>query len=112
MARGGHAGICSMSVWREEVGEGVLAGVRVVDFGQYIAGPLAAMLLADQGADVIRVDPPGGPEWDSTANAALLRGRRSVVLDLTLDEDRERAVKLIADADVLIENSRPGVMGR
>ena len=101
-----------MSLWGGDAGVGPLAGVRVVDFGQYIAGPMAAMMLADQGADVIRVDPPGGPRWDSPANAALLRGRRSVVLDLTMGEDRERAVKLVAGADVVIENFRPGVMGR
>ena len=44
---------------------GALAGVRVIDFGQYLAGPLAAMLLADQGAEVVRIDPPGGPRWDT-----------------------------------------------
>ena len=48
---------------------GALAGLRVLDFGQYVAGPLAAMLMADQGADVIRVDPPEGPRWDISANA-------------------------------------------
>lgn len=101
-----------MSVWRADPRVGPLAGVRVVDFGQYIAGPMAAMLLADEGADVIRVDPPDGPRWDSPANAALLRGRRNIVLDLTRNEDRERAAKLIAGADVVIENFRPGVMGR
>jgi crotonobetainyl-CoA:carnitine CoA-transferase CaiB-like acyl-CoA transferase len=101
-----------MTVWRADAGGGALAGVRVVDFGQYIAGPMAAMMLADQGADVIRVDPPGGPRWDSPANAALLRGRRSVVLDLTLADDRERAFRLMAGADVVIENFRPGVMTR
>ncbi|MDR5698500.1 CaiB/BaiF CoA-transferase family protein [Agromyces aerolatus] len=101
-----------MSLWSTDAEAGALAGVRVVDFGQYIAGPMAAMLLADQGADVIRVDPPGGPRWPSPANAALLRGRRSVVLDLTSEEDRERAVKLVASADVVIENFRPGVMDR
>ena len=42
---------------------GPLAGLRVIDFGQYVAGPLTAVLLADQGADVIHVDPPGGPRW-------------------------------------------------
>ena len=48
---------------------GALEGVRVIDFGQYIAGPMAAMFLADQGADVIRVDPPGGPRYATPANA-------------------------------------------
>jgi crotonobetainyl-CoA:carnitine CoA-transferase CaiB-like acyl-CoA transferase len=61
---------------------GALEGIRVIDFGQYIAGPLAAMLLADQGAEVIRVEPPGGPRWDNPANATWNRGKKSVVLDL------------------------------
>ena len=62
---------------------GALEGIRVVDFGQYLPGPLATMLLADAGADVIRVDPPGGPLWRHHANAILQRGKRSIVLDLS-----------------------------
>ncbi|MEE8303735.1 MAG: CoA transferase, partial [Candidatus Tectomicrobia bacterium] len=89
-----------------------LDGIRVIDFGQYIAGPLAGMLLADQGADVIRVDPPGGPVWDTPANATWNRGKRSVSLDLKQPGDREVAQRLIASADVVIENFRPGVMQR
>ena len=91
---------------------GVLEGVRVIDFGQYIAGPMAAMLLGDQGADVIRVDPPGGPRWKTPANATWNRNKRSIVLDLKSDRDREIARQLIAGADVVIENFRPGVMDR
>src|SRR5687768_3222116 len=91
---------------------GVLEGLRVIDFGQYIAGPMAAMFLGDQGADVIRVDPPGGPRWNTPANATWNRNKRSVVLDLKQDADRETARKLIASADVVIENFRPGVMDR
>jgi crotonobetainyl-CoA:carnitine CoA-transferase CaiB-like acyl-CoA transferase len=91
---------------------GALDGIRVIDFGQYIAGPLTAMLLADQGADVVRVDPPGGPRWDTPANATWNRGKRSIVLDLKEAADRERARRLVATADVLIENFRPGVMDR
>ena len=53
---------------------GALDHIKVIDFGHYIAGPLAGMLLADQGADVIKVDPPGGPRWDSPANATWNRG--------------------------------------
>ena len=89
-----------------------LEGVRVIDFGQYMAGPLAAQLLADQGADVIRVDPPGGPAWDTPANATWNRGKRSIVLDLKTDEGRATARSLIASADVVVENFRPGVMDR
>ncbi len=90
----------------------VLEGIRVIDFGQYIAGPMAAMLLGDQGADVIRVDPPGGPRWNTPANATWNRNKRSIVLDLKKDADRETARQLIASADVVIENFRPGVMDR
>jgi crotonobetainyl-CoA:carnitine CoA-transferase CaiB-like acyl-CoA transferase len=91
---------------------GALDGIRVIDFGQYIAGPLAAMFLADQGADVIRVDPPGGPRWDTPANATWNRGKRSIMLDLKQDDDRRIAERLIRSADVVIENFRPGVMQR
>lgn len=90
----------------------VLDGVRVIDFGQYIAGPLAGMLLADQGADVIRVDPPGGPRWQTPANATWNRGKRSIVLDLKQPDDLAIATQLLASADVVIENFRPGVMER
>ena len=91
---------------------GVLEGIRVIDFGQYIAGPMAAMLLGDHGADVIRIDPPGGPRWNTPANATWNRNKRSIVLDLKKDADRETARQLIAGADVVIENFRPGVMDR
>ena len=91
---------------------GVLEGIRVIDFGQYIAGPMAAMLLGDQGADVIRIDPPGGPRWNTPANATWNRNKRSLVLNLKQDAERETARQLIAGADVVIENFRPGVMER
>ncbi|MGE0060110.1 MAG: CaiB/BaiF CoA transferase family protein, partial [Dehalococcoidia bacterium] len=90
----------------------VLDGIRVVDFGQYLAGPLAAMMLGDQGAEVIRIDPPGGPRWQTDANAVLQRGKQSIVLELKLPDDLETARRLVAQADVLIENFRPGVMDR
>ena len=70
---------------------GALQHIRVIDFGQYIAGPLAGMLLADQGADVIRVDPPGGPKWRTPANATWNRGKRSITLDLKQPDDLARA---------------------
>lgn len=89
-----------------------LTGIRVVDFGQYIAGPLTGMLLADQGADVLRVDPPGGPVWQTPANATWNRGKRSITLNLKQPEDINVARRLMASADVVIENFRPGVMTR
>jgi crotonobetainyl-CoA:carnitine CoA-transferase CaiB-like acyl-CoA transferase len=84
---------------------GALDGVRVVDFGQWIAGPLAAMLLGDQGAEVIHVDPPGGPRWKTPANATFNRGKTSVALDLKSDQGRAHAWQLIDSADVVIESS-------
>lgn len=89
-----------------------LENIRVLDFGQYVAGPAAAMMLGDQGAEVIRIDPPGGPRWDSPATDMLNRRKKSIVLDLKKTKDLEIARQLIASADVLIENFRPGVMNR
>src|SRR5262245_29353554 len=91
---------------------GALDGVRVIDFGQYIAGPMAGMLLADQGADVVKVDPPEGPAWDPPANQTYNRGKRSITLDLKTESDRDIARRLVGGADVVIENFRPGVMER
>lgn len=93
--------------------KGTLKGLRVIDFGQYIAGPMAAMILADYGADVIHVDPPGGPRWNAyEANAVLMRGKRNITLDLNDPNDLAIANRLIETADIVIENFRPGVMSR
>ncbi|WP_439887242.1 CoA transferase [Pseudomonas sp. MBLB4123] len=89
-----------------------LSGYRVVDFGHYIAGPAVAMMLADQGAEVIHIDPPGGPRWDNPADAILNRGKQRVSLDLKSEQDLQLAVELVRHADVLVENFRPGVMER
>lgn len=91
---------------------GALTGIRVIDFGQYIAGPLAAMQLADHGADVICIEPPGGPRLKSPGNAMWNRGKRSITLDLKTKQDLDITLRLIATADVVIENFRPGVMTR
>lgn len=91
---------------------GALDGLRVIDFGQYLAAPAAAMILADHGADVIRVEPPGGPRWHHHANAILQRGKRSITLDLKTPEGRRTARALVAGADIVLENFRPGVMDR
>jgi crotonobetainyl-CoA:carnitine CoA-transferase CaiB-like acyl-CoA transferase len=91
---------------------GALRGVRVIDFGQYIAGPLAAMLLADAGAEVIHVDPPGGPRWKTPANQTWNRGKQVAVLDLHSAAGVASARQLIASADVVVENFRAGVMDR
>ena len=98
-----------------------LAGVRVIEFCQVAAGPFCGMLLADFGAEVIKVEPREGDamrQWPPITDgysenfASVNRGKRSVALDLKRDEDREAARALVLAADVLVENSRPGVMAR
>lgn len=98
-----------------------LAGVKVVEFCQVAAGPFCGMLLADFGADVIKVEPPEGDamrQWPpvhagySENFASINRGKRSVALDLKNPEALEFARALALEADVLIENNRPGVMAR
>jgi crotonobetainyl-CoA:carnitine CoA-transferase CaiB-like acyl-CoA transferase len=93
-----------------------LAGLRVLDYGQYVASPFATMLLADLGADVIKVEPPHGDEWrrydpfqdgESRYFYALNRGKRSVALDLKTADGRERSRELIASADALVHNCLP-----
>lgn len=89
-----------------------LSGVKVVDFGQYIAGPAVAMLLGDLGATVVHIDPPAGPMWDSPANATLNRNKSIVQLDLKTDEGLQNARALCAEADIIVENFRPGKLAK
>ena len=89
-----------------------LSHIRVLDFGHYLAGPMVGMTLADLGAEVIRIDPPGGPRWRDPAFDMLSRGKRSLVLDLKTDAGRQTALDMVARADVVIDNFRPGVMAR
>src|SRR2546425_10203268 len=91
---------------------GALDGIRVIDFGQWLAGPLPALLLAAQGAEVIHVAPPGGPFWKTVANATLQRSKQNIVLNLKSTADLASARSLISSADVVVENFRPGVMDR
>jgi crotonobetainyl-CoA:carnitine CoA-transferase CaiB-like acyl-CoA transferase len=101
---------------------GPLDGIRVLDFSRLFAGPLASMTLADLGADVVKIESPGGDEarhfgppflgGEGMNYMALGRGKRSVVLDLKEEEGRRRAQELARDADVVIENFRPGVTER
>ena len=92
---------------------GPLHGVRVIEIGSIGPGPFAAMLLADLGADVIRLDRPGAPEPMNTGPAnLLLRGRPSVTVDLKNAQGRDLVLRLCANADALIEGFRPGVMER
>lgn len=89
-----------------------LVGVRVIDFGQQIAGPAVAMILADLGATVIHIDPPEGPQWDHPANAILNRNKSCLRLDLKSDDGLKKAFMLIESADVVLESFRPNVMNR
>jgi crotonobetainyl-CoA:carnitine CoA-transferase CaiB-like acyl-CoA transferase len=100
------------------------AGYRVLDFTQNIAGPLAGQVLADLGAEVIKVEAPAGeaarhitavlPGRPPLATLFLPhnRGKKSVALDLTTDEGRQQVLRLVDTADVLLEGFRPGVMER
>jgi alpha-methylacyl-CoA racemase len=93
---------------------GPLAGVRVVELAGLGPGPFAAMLLADLGADVVRVDRPGGPSLQVVPpeRDLLGRGKRSVVLDLHDPGDVRRLLDLVGRADLLVEGFRPGVAER
>jgi formyl-CoA transferase len=92
--------------------------IRVLDFSRVLAGPWATQHLADQGADVVKVEPPGGDETRtfaphvdgvSTYFVACNRGKRSIVLDLRAEAGRSVAERLVASADVLVHNWRPGI---
>jgi crotonobetainyl-CoA:carnitine CoA-transferase CaiB-like acyl-CoA transferase len=88
-----------------------LAGVRILDLSGGIAGPLGVLLLAEHGADVIKIEPPGGhPDRSGYASRVYNRSRRSVTVDLRQPEGRDVFLDLCATADVLVEASRPGVM--
>jgi crotonobetainyl-CoA:carnitine CoA-transferase CaiB-like acyl-CoA transferase len=103
---------------------GALDGLLVADFSRVLAGPYATMLLADLGADVVKVERPGtgddtrtwGPPYGEDGQAtyfmAVNRNKRSVVLDLAAPEGRGLALELVRRADVVIENFSPGVMER
>ena len=89
-----------------------LTGVKVVDFGQYIAGPAVAMLLGDLGATVVHIDPPGGAMWDNPANAMLNRNKVILNVDLKSPEGQAQALELCQEADILVENFRPGKLSK
>ena len=90
---------------------GVLGGIRVIDLTTGIAGPLATMLLADNGADVVKVEPLGGDPTRQTETGARVwaRGKRSIELDVNDAAQREQLLALIDRADVVVENFEPGV---
>ncbi|MGO9882848.1 MAG: CaiB/BaiF CoA transferase family protein [Solirubrobacteraceae bacterium] len=104
--------------------DSALGGLRVLDFSRVLAGPFATMMLGDLGATVIKVERPGvgddtrswGPPYDAGGMATYFesvnRNKESIALDLSAAEDLARALSLAREADVLIENFRPGVMDR
>jgi formyl-CoA transferase len=98
---------------------GPLVGLKVLEFGHYVAGPFCARLLADLGADVIKVEPPGGDPvrgWGAQVNGHSvwnsLHGRNKLSIVLDLKRQRDVALRLAAWADVLVENFRPGQIER
>ncbi len=101
---------------------GPLDGIKVVDLSVMISGPLAAMMLADQGADVVKVESPGLGDimrFLGTSKGGMTgifannnRGKRSIVVDLKQPAGKDLVLQLIDDADVLIQNFRPGAIDR
>ncbi|VWD17639.1 CaiB/BaiF CoA transferase family protein [Burkholderia contaminans] len=98
-----------------------LDGIRVIDFSRVLAGPLCSALLGDLGADVIKIEPPAGDDYraigpfangESGLFAAMNRNKRSVVIDLKTADGQALAQSLCAQADVVVENFRPGVADR
>jgi formyl-CoA transferase len=97
-----------------------LAGLKVVEMGQLIAGPFAGKTLADFGADVIKIEPPGQGDplrnWRMIRNGTSVwwevqsRNKRSIAIDLRQPDGQDLARRLIAQADILIENFRPGTL--
>ena len=103
----------------------VLSGVRILSFTQFLLGPSGVQFLADLGADVVKIEPPGGTLWERNWSGANLylngmsglflaahRNQRSLTLDLKKPEGREIAQRMVKQADVLVQNFRPGVMTR
>ena len=95
--------------------------MRVLDFSMFLAGPYAGRLLADHGAEVIKIEPPGGetirsahPVVDGNSRyfAQLNAGKKCITLDLKSEEGKAAVQKLIVDSDVVLENFRPGVLDR
>jgi crotonobetainyl-CoA:carnitine CoA-transferase CaiB-like acyl-CoA transferase len=99
-----------------------LSGIKVLDFTRTVAGPFGSMILADLGADVIKIEQADGgddsrrlpPSWngESAAFLALNRNKKSIVLDLKSEEDRGYIIQLVESCDVVMESFRPGVMER
>src|SRR5690606_12946847 len=109
----------------EQAVTGALAGIRILDFTQYMQGPWATELLGDMGADVIKVEPPGHGDWErsytfgnhwirghSPLFLSMNRNKRSIVVNLKTPGDRELIRRMVRKCDGVVENGRPGVMKR
>lgn len=117
---------------REAPTRGALSGVRVLDFSRLAPGPMATTILADLGAEVVKIEEPGGgrrareerklrgepenaftpAELERRKQSPFERGKLSIALDLKHDEGRKLALRLAADAEIVVEGFRPGVMAR
>ena len=106
-----------------EQGPGALTGLRVIDLTRVLGGPYCTMVLSDHGAEVIKLEPPQGdetrewgPPFDDAGDASYFlginRNKKGIALDLAKSAGREVLLRLLADADVLIENFKPGSMER
>ena len=94
---------------------GPLAGIRVIEVGVMLAGPYATMMLADLGAEVIKVEPPGGEisrQVSDSYFASLNRGKRSISLDLTSEDGKAKLAELVAESHALLVNMKPSVIRR
>jgi crotonobetainyl-CoA:carnitine CoA-transferase CaiB-like acyl-CoA transferase len=120
---GDSPGPASPEASTEKPSTGPLSGIRIADFSRILAGPLCTMVLADLGADVVKIERPGtgddtrqwGPpfiEGDAAYFLSLNRNKRSVALDLASAEGRDAAAALVRASDVVVENFRPGTMAR
>src|SRR3974390_265433 len=100
--------------------KGALDGVRILDLTRVLGGPYCTQMLGDHGADVLKIEPPGGDEtraWGppfqnglSSYFLGVNRNKRSIVLDLTQSSGRDSLIDLLADADILVENFKPGTL--
>ena len=101
--------------------EGALSGIKVIDLTRVISGPFCTLLLADMGAEVIKIEPPKGDnvrnqgefvDGYSSYFAQFNRNKKSVVLDLYQNDDKEKLKLLLKNADVIVDNFRPGVLAK
>ncbi len=100
-------------------GYGPLSGVTVIDLTQFLSGPMATMIMADLGADVIKVERPDRPKasgpflkGERIYDLSVQRSKRSVTLNLKAEQDKEVFLELVKRADIVAENFKPGTMER